>query len=170
MSDVDIAYVRDLLPALEPVLEEEVVLVQSAQPALSPDDVLDAALINALFRLRYELNRETYLFLRSKVALVRQASADMVRVARLARQTRHRRSIEFELLAEGAGGERAHFYFDAKGAAWSVVEIPHCDQPVAGQAACLLFRSHRFARRVRTFPPNWRELSDADLEALSWSR
>jgi hypothetical protein len=170
VTDVDIMRVEELLPVLQPVLEEEAVLVQSAQPALSPDDVLDAALANALSRLRYELNRATFLHLREKVALVRQASADRMLAVRLARQSRHRASAAFHLLVEGVGASPAHFYFDSGGTAWSVVELPACDQPRSGQAACLLFRSHRFARRVRSYPANWRDLSDAELEALSWSR
>jgi hypothetical protein len=34
----------------------------------------------------------------------------------------------------------------------------------------LVFENTKVARRVRQFPPNWRELSDEQLYALSWSR
>ena len=32
-----------------------------------------------------------------------------------------------------------------------------------------IFTSDRVGRRVRHYPPNWRELSATDLHALSWS-
>ena len=34
----------------------------------------------------------------------------------------------------------------------------------------LIFESLKIARRVRSFPPDWRELTDEQLYALSWSR
>lgn len=34
----------------------------------------------------------------------------------------------------------------------------------------LIFESDKIARRVREFPPTWRELSDEDLWKLSWKR
>lgn len=33
----------------------------------------------------------------------------------------------------------------------------------------LVFESDSVIRRVRKFPPNWRELTDEELLALSWS-
>lgn len=42
------------------------------------------------------------------------------------------------------------------------------DQPPQGPY--LIFESTHAVRRVRTIPPNWRTLSDADLEVLSWQR
>jgi hypothetical protein len=43
-------------------------------------------------------------------------------------------------------------------------------RPAPRLESCLLFRSHHFARRVRNYPANWRELTDTELDALSWSR
>lgn len=34
----------------------------------------------------------------------------------------------------------------------------------------LIFESSRIVRRVRTYPADWRELTDEALIALSWSR
>ena len=34
----------------------------------------------------------------------------------------------------------------------------------------LIFESVRIVRRVRTYPPDWRELPDEQLYAVSWSR
>ena len=46
---------------------------------------------------------------------------------------------------------------------WCVYEYrPH----LAGNVAVLVFESTKIVRRVRNFPPNWRELSDAELLLL----
>lgn len=57
----------------------------------------------------------------------------------------------------------------ADGMAWLVFELPaSAYDRRAGPS--LVFESDDTMRRVRTFPANWRELSDADLWALSWTR
>ena len=38
------------------------------------------------------------------------------------------------------------------------------------QAPDLVFESDGVIRRVRNYPPNWKELSDAALLAVSWGR
>lgn len=62
----------------------------------------------------------------------------------------------------GTGAERT-FVIDAH--VWTVREMvdPVTSQPV------LIFLGTGVARRVRTYPANWPELSDADLYNLSWS-
>ena len=52
------------------------------------------------------------------------------------------------------------------GEGWGVWE--DLRPPPIGPA--LVFENTRIARRVRKYPANWRELSDAQLFALSWSR
>ena len=52
-----------------------------------------------------------------------------------------------------------------QGVTWSVYE----DQSTT-LGSSLIFESDKIARRVRDYPANWRELSDAELAALSWSR
>jgi hypothetical protein len=42
------------------------------------------------------------------------------------------------------------------------------DHPEWGRS--LIFESVKVARRVRNYPANWRELTDDQLYALSWSR
>ena len=51
---------------------------------------------------------------------------------------------------------------------WLVYELPPL-QFDRRSAPSLIFENEGIVRRVRTFPPNWRELTDADLLALSWS-
>jgi hypothetical protein len=53
----------------------------------------------------------------------------------------------------------------ADGVSWSVYE-----DRSDSLGPSLIFESDKIARRVRGFPANWRQLTDAQLIALSWSR
>jgi len=55
------------------------------------------------------------------------------------------------------------------GRRWTVVEQVGDRIPGARGATCLCFQAHDIFRRVWRFPANWRELSDAELAALSRS-
>lgn len=48
---------------------------------------------------------------------------------------------------------------------WSVWEDL---RPASGPS--LVFENTKIARRVRVYPQNWRDLTDEELYALSWSR
>jgi hypothetical protein len=50
--------------------------------------------------------------------------------------------------------------------AWEVRELI---DPVS-LSPTLVFLGASIARRVRSYPANWRELTDNELYALSWSR
>ena len=51
---------------------------------------------------------------------------------------------------------------------WLVYELPAL--PFDRRAtSSLVFESENAIRRVRNYPPEWRELSDTDLWELSWS-
>jgi hypothetical protein len=54
------------------------------------------------------------------------------------------------------------------GETWLVYELP----PLAfdrRSTSSLVFESEGTVRRVRNYPPNWRDLSDAELFDVSWS-
>lgn len=53
-------------------------------------------------------------------------------------------------------------------AQWIVCELDERGAPHYGPA--LLFFSTGLGRRVREYPPNWRDLSDEELYAVSWNR
>lgn len=77
-----------------------------------------------------------------------------------------RNSDDFELSPwSGAHvyGERS---FVAHTETWSVREV----LDPSTQTRVLIFASPGIARRVRSYPPNWRDLSSEALLALSWSR
>ena len=52
-----------------------------------------------------------------------------------------------------------------QGEHWLVFELL---MPYDRRGATLVFESDSIVRRVRAYPPNWRELPDHDLYALSW--
>ena len=59
-------------------------------------------------------------------------------------------------------------YADRAGVEWRVEEVPAAAVPAAKGPACLMFHSEGAIRRVWRYPPNWRQLTDAELEVLSW--
>ena len=66
------------------------------------------------------------------------------------------------------GGPRTHqaerrIIVDGEG--WAVWED---SKALSGPS--LVFEANKIARRVHHYPSNWRELSDDQLYALSWSR
>jgi hypothetical protein len=70
----------------------------------------------------------------------------------------------------GTSGVLAPVSFTANdGVRWTVREVGHdaTDERPDGRSS-LLFESDATIRRVRTFPPDWRELDARALVALSW--
>ena len=63
-------------------------------------------------------------------------------------------------------GPRA--FADRAGVEWQVTEVPAAAVPSAKGPACLVFHSDAAIRRVWRYPANWRQLTDAELEVLSW--
>jgi hypothetical protein len=61
------------------------------------------------------------------------------------------------------------FVDPADGRRWTVVEQPGDRIPGARGPSCLCFQAQDIFRRVWRFPENWRELSAAELAALSRS-
>jgi hypothetical protein len=58
-------------------------------------------------------------------------------------------------------------FLDADGARWRVYEQPVSDYD-RRRGTSLIFASEAAVRRVRSFPPDWRSLSDDELARLSW--
>ncbi len=57
-------------------------------------------------------------------------------------------------------------FTDADGLAWRVVETACADVPGARGPWCLIFLAERIARRVWTYPADWRRLSAGALARL----
>ena len=58
-------------------------------------------------------------------------------------------------------------FVDADGARWRVYEQPFSTYD-RRSGVSLIFANDAAVRRVREFPANWAELSDAELASLSW--
>ena len=56
----------------------------------------------------------------------------------------------------------------ADGRAWDVLELVSVTSVLGQSQLSLVFMSPEMVRRVRAYPPDWYELSDAELETLSW--
>jgi hypothetical protein len=74
-------------------------------------------------------------------------------------------SEAFSLLREA---QRRARHLVVGGALWIVFEMPASPYD-RRHAPSLIFESDDTVRRVRNFPATWRELSDEDLFALSWT-
>jgi hypothetical protein len=55
---------------------------------------------------------------------------------------------------------------DMDGSPWTVYEIRASQYDRRGESS-LIFETDGVVRRVRNFPANWRDLSDAELRAIS---
>jgi hypothetical protein len=59
-------------------------------------------------------------------------------------------------------------FLDAEGARWRVYEQAFADYD-RRSGMSLIFASESAVRRVRDYPADWMQLSDAELVALSWN-
>jgi hypothetical protein len=90
------------------------------------------------------------------------APADRVRGEQPASAGGPRGANEPQRLVRQPGAVR---YVDEHGNEWRVFETR-----LSSGEPCLLFESSFAFRRVRRFPPNWRQLSSEELRRLSWGR
>lgn len=76
-----------------------------------------------------------------------------------------RRDLDGEFAPRVGGPLRAELSFAVGRQRWTVHEsVDHVTL-----ASVLIFTTDGIARRVRHYPPDWRELSSQGLGALSWS-
>lgn len=59
-------------------------------------------------------------------------------------------------------------YIDAQGLQWRVSMRELRPTPSERARPCLIFEAAHVIRRVCHYPAHWVELTDAELEALSW--
>jgi hypothetical protein len=59
-------------------------------------------------------------------------------------------------------------YIDGQGVQWRVAERDVRRTPRDAPRRCLFFEAPHIIRRVCSYPDGWMELSDDELEALSW--
>jgi hypothetical protein len=78
----------------------------------------------------------------------------------------HRSENSIEISTE-RDAARPRLFVDTEGTRWQVYEQEFSDYD-RRRGSSLIFAAETAVRRVRDYPPNWRELSDAELTALSW--
>jgi hypothetical protein len=71
------------------------------------------------------------------------------------------------IIHEDATGDRERVFVDDDGVRWVVKELSFSDYD-RRRGQSLIFASEAAVRRVRDYPADWFELSDAELGALSW--
>lgn len=64
--------------------------------------------------------------------------------------------------------EPSRTYIDGQGLQWRVSVRALRPTPRESARPCLIFEAAHVIRRVCEYPADWAELSDAELEALSW--
>ncbi|HKG95169.1 MAG TPA: hypothetical protein VKA84_24845 [Gemmatimonadaceae bacterium] len=72
--------------------------------------------------------------------------------------------------ASVAAGQRRSYVDPADGTRWTVVERSPSGSGNDPEGRSLYFVGDGIFRRVRSYPPGWRDLADAELAALSRSR
>jgi len=155
--------------------------VRTAEPSLPDAEVLDRALRHALTHLRQETGQQTLAYLRWRADQAKANATATVAAAVRARDARAaaRGAATAAAVTSALGradaerplslaDERPRTFRDAAGCTWSAHEVAAGAVPWAHGPRCLLFGSETVVRRVWDYPPDWRALSDAELEALSW--
>jgi hypothetical protein len=190
MGTVDVNVVARVLDEISDVLPKEELMVQRTLPRISPADALDTALKRSLATLRYDLNRETFEFLRWKVAQTRAdterlrgarhdarssrrvaevlaaaAASTPVLPASPARDRRPRLSVESARAIATARPTAFRSYHDEHGLLWAVTELATGAED-SRRARCLVFTSEDSVSCLWTYPVYWVDLSDGLLEAL----
>lgn len=156
--------------------------VRVAEPSLPDADVLDRALREALAHLRQDVAQQTLRYLRWRAEQARAAAQATVANSAAARKSRAAAreaatapddSAARPLQTDAEQGlalvdEQRCFFRDGAGCVWNVYEVAAGAVPWAKGRRCLLFDSESAIRRVWRYPPDWRTLSEAELETLSW--
>ena len=78
-------------------------------------------------------------------------------------------SLAMRLRREETQDDLSRQYHAADFSRWSVTEIAGNVLARPGQR-CLIFASAEAVRRVWTYPVHWRDMTDIELEALSWGQ
>lgn len=189
MGNVDVTAVAMVMAELSDVLHAEELTVQRTLPRISPADALDTALRRSLARLRYELNRESFEFLRWKVEQTRAESerirgamsappvsrqrAAAISSARIApalpstltRDVRAGLAVEAARAIATATPTACRNFVDDRLVLWTVTELATGAED-SGHARCLVFSSEDAVTCLWTYPVYWNDLPDGLLDAL----
>lgn len=173
---MDEAGVTALYELVAPEVPAWETTIRDAEPALPDVEVLDRALRAALARHRYEIASDTFACLLQRVERARAEADESHAASVVARQAR----AEARMLAAAsdaiAGASSSAWpvarrtFHSADRRLWVVHEVSVAASLWVRAPRCLVFQSETAIRRVWDYPIEWPTLSDAELEALSWSR
>lgn len=181
MGNVDLLAVARLLAELPEVLPAEELAVQQSLPRISPADALDTALRRSIAHLRYELNRESFDYLRWKVEQTRVQSErvrsalasprvsretpDADKRAAPSREALRNLPVDAARAVATARTTACRSYVDARGNLWTVTELA-TGAADGDRAKCLVFTSEESVSCLWRYPLFWDDLSDGLLDAL----
>jgi hypothetical protein len=177
---MDEARAAELFDLVAPELATWEQSVRESEPGLSEAEVLDRALRCALSELRQEISQQTLTYLRWRAEQARASAAATVAASIAAREARtearaaaQRANERPSAHASGAPPKAPQVgpsrrFIAADDSVWTAQEIELGSVAWAHAPRCLVFQSAVAIRRVWHYPAEWRSLSDAALETLSW--
>jgi hypothetical protein len=170
MAHIDEGELARMMEVLPDVLAREEMVLQRCLPQLAPADVLDAALKRSLARLRFELNQDSFEYLRWKVAMARAEHQRLTARARMLQDSSRTSSMQSRAIREDLGGMQRAFqprtFTGEGGITWTVSTLNAPTPQDPQHSACLVFNSEAGVSCVWDYPANWRELSDDALDTL----
>jgi hypothetical protein len=161
-ANVDVEQALELLAKLQPELlayESAVTRDLPDGPSLDDGEALDRALRAGLARLRVEIGRETFIYLRWRAERARAAAAATRAAAAASRGTA--RVVRGATERTTTATERE--VRDALGRLWTVSEVVPNDLLGSASPRWLVFRRGAGHRQTSDYPPDWRARSDHEL-------
>ena len=174
MSHIDSGEVDRVMRALPEVLAQEELVVHRTLPRLSPADALDTALKRSLARLRFQLNQDTFEYLRWKVSSARDESERLRASMTLSKENAMLQRAAMLRRRESPGStprSRCTRTFKSEyGVVWTVSALTTLTPSDPQHATCLVFSSEETVTCVWEYPERWSELSDGELDTLRQRR
>ncbi|AHG93690.1 hypothetical protein J421_6155 (plasmid) [Gemmatirosa kalamazoonensis] len=142
-ANVDVRQALELLAKLEPELVAHASTFAADTPWRDDGEALDRALLSGLTRLRVEVGRATFVYLRWHAERVHAST----------------------VTARAAGGtpEMGRVVSDADGRRWTVWEVAPNDLFGGASPRWLVFHSSVERRQTTDYPPDWRVRSEQAL-------
>src|SRR4051812_11618047 len=167
MAHIDEGELARMMEVLPDVLAREEMVLQRCLPTLAPADVLDAALKRSLARLRFELNQDSFEYLRWKVAMSRAEHERLTARARMLQESSRSSSTQSRAIREDLSGKQRALqprtFTGEHGITWTVSTLNSRAPQDARHSTCLVFSSEAGVSCVWDYPANWRDLSDDAL-------
>jgi hypothetical protein len=170
-ANVDVVMALELLARLEPDLAAEEAWTRPEPARPDDEEALDRALRAGLARLRVEVGRETFIYLRWRVEMARESARVAREAAAEARRAAQAARDATVAVHPGLGAllfrrEPRREIHDAGGNRWAVSEVVANELLGAASPRWLVFVCGRARRHVAAYPPDWRALPEDALLAL----